>query len=787
MDIFAEKLTLSSEPFADWVFDWAVKIGSRDLSWLTDRAVRGPYYADAQALRVSPEDVTVESVGSFSVAKLASRYDRILPRIQRFMAGMIGKDGMVPSEGIRDTQYGQTFLISQLLNLRSRKTNYHAVYNGLILWDNWVPKRFAAMCNRIGFAVSYDFRCRAVGFLSHNATQRAVIACADETKAKILAYDNFNWRQRAWEVSAIHKTLQHDQVSAILRCLWIPQGTLAFQVTNVHRFDECAGGRHRVPPEESLEMIVPNADDRSTFREAAALHIAYILTGDIHTFSHFRRALPPFSDPAAIPPHKDEHYFLPTFDQEQGSTRCGRALPQRGNMVVLEHYFLKVLSMPKSIFERIMMFVLGDRLTTARVRAAQDQRAIDRSCHRVDALASSPVLSGAMHICSNLIHVVGKNCWGGGTTSDPVSLQTLRDLLPHFSEINPRKIDFYEWLRFLDVILRALVISATAGVLGLPSSDTLNQWQPGSEVGAFLDICVAVADTFCIPSIDALEAEGIKTREGHTTSGHAVLLMHDLMTIREMRRAIKFGHPTRMLKYWMPMFYAGGSFNYANELMELNHNVHGDWPPEATPTLVAGMLVNTTGREGGFCESDLDVEHLNDKIKECAHGPNATPHLLEKVTPALGHAQDLTSRVYEELGVQDINEHHAEVKLQKDVQILVKHLDRAKVFRWSEDQSSKHTVVDLYRNGLTRLAGKDGGHAKHLERHKLRFRTRHDGVVVDGLDSDEDRWRREMLDVELLQAEDALPINIDISDAQEEQEMFEEGTPEEDDVFRYSE
>ncbi|KAI0313721.1 hypothetical protein OF83DRAFT_1209478 [Amylostereum chailletii] len=154
----------------------------------------------------------------------------------------------------------------------------------------------------------------------------------------------------------------------------------------------------------------------------------------------------------------------------------------------------------------------------------------------------------------------------------------------------------------------------------------------------------------------------------------------------------------------MPMFYARGSFNYANKLMELNHNAYGDWPPEATPTLIAGMLVNTTGNEGGFCESDLDVEHLNDKIKECTHEPNATLHLLEKITLALGHAQDLTARVFQELGVQSIKEHHAEVKQQKDVQILVKHFDRMKVFRWLEDQPSEHTVVDLYRNGLTWLA-----------------------------------------------------------------------------------
>jgi hypothetical protein len=63
-------------------------------------------------------------------------------------------------------------------------------------------------------------------------------------------------------------------------------------------------------------------------------------------------------------PHKTEEYYLPTFDQEQGSTR--------GNMIVLRHYFLNVLALPKNVFERVMFFILGDCLTTARDRAAQN-------------------------------------------------------------------------------------------------------------------------------------------------------------------------------------------------------------------------------------------------------------------------------------------------------------------------------------------------------------------------------------------------------------------------------
>jgi hypothetical protein len=111
-----------------------------------------------------------------------------------------------------------------------------------------------------------------------------------------------------------------------------------------------------------------------------------------------------------------------------------------------------------------------------------------------------------------------------------------------------------------------------------------------------------------LPCLDRLDAEGIKKMPGCTESGNAVLLMHDLMTVREIRIAIKHGHPERMqrmLKYWTPMFYAGGSYHYANESMELLHNLEHDWHKETALVLGAGMLVNNKGTSAKFKETDI--------------------------------------------------------------------------------------------------------------------------------------------------------------------------------------
>ncbi|KAJ6545288.1 hypothetical protein B0H19DRAFT_955252 [Mycena capillaripes] len=581
-----------------------------------------------------------------------------------------------------------------LLNLRSRLTSYHAAMNSLMLWDNRASKKLVKVLNHYGFCSSYPFLNKSVIYLTKDSNRLSINVANDPTKLLLLPYDNFNWMKHAWETSATHGSVTHDQVSALLVVLHLPPGSppeTAKQLASIDNFSVTAGTRHRLPEHQSLSEILPSRLDQVQFSHNSAIHIAWIL--------------------------KTEEYFLPTYDQEQSSTR--------GNMLVMEHYYRDVLAMPKKTFEERFGFLLGDRLTTARARAAQDQRALDRSEDRIDHLSGFAMLSGIMHICMNMISNIGKNYWGGAD-KDGVSLQTLLQQLPNRSDINLRKIDFYAWLRFLDVVLRALVLKAAISVLDLKSAEDLGQKLTDE---GFMSLCSQITARFLMPSLDRLEADGVKTVPGNTPSGHAVLLMHDLMTLREMRHAVKHGHPERMermLKYWAPMYYAGGGYNYANELMELLHNLNHDWPADISPVLRGGMLVNNQGHATSFKETDIRVEQFNGSIKSHAHGVNARPALLEKITPALGHVQNLTDQICVELGVDIENKHHAKVRQDKDVRLLLKHLCTEKIFDFTVDTPSQHAVIDLYRGGLQRLAGPEGGHAKHLRRHYLRFRTRHE-------------------------------------------------------------
>ena len=152
-----------------------------------------------------------------------------------------------------------------------------------------------------------------------------------------------------------------------------------------------------------------------------------------------------------------------------------------------------------------------------------------------------------MHQCLNQIHNIVRTFGGSPTKTskpDAISLFTLRDILPNRSYLNARNIDFYAWLRSLDVILQALVITASSVVLQCGSTeDDITRQTAAHTYTDFWSLCTSIVDRFLLPDSGYLEASGVQTVAGETVSSHAVLLAHALMTMREMRHAIKHGHP----------------------------------------------------------------------------------------------------------------------------------------------------------------------------------------------------------------------------------------------------
>ncbi|KAJ8080878.1 hypothetical protein PM082_017713 [Marasmius tenuissimus] len=186
------------------------------------------------------------------------------------------------------------------------------------------------------------------------------------------------------------------------------------------------------------------------------------------------------------------------------------------------------------------------------------------------------------------------------------------------------------------------------------------------------------------------------------------------------------------------MFYAGGGYNYAQETMELLHNLEHDWPSDSVQILLSRMLCNGHGRSNSFLEGDLVNEHYNDRIKERAHRTNASPATLSHHSPTAGHLQELSNNLFEDLGVEALNQRHHRVEQHGDVAKLTRYfISQLSLFRFDEDRETKHKMVDLFGMGIYRISRPPGGHAKHLIRQKLRLRRR--GSLEEDIDETEAR------------------------------------------------
>ncbi|KAJ7794565.1 hypothetical protein B0H14DRAFT_2621768 [Mycena olivaceomarginata] len=210
--------------------------------------------------------------------------------------------------------------------------------NSLMLWDANVPRQIVQALNHYAFCSSYFYQAKAMQSISRDGVRLARQVANDPTKLILLPNDNFNWAGKAWETSATHGTVMHDQVSAILVVLNLPPGSLsttASQLANIDNFAQTVGTCHRLPPHQSLEDIVPTSHDQQIFEDNALKHIAYILSEEVKGFLEHHKHVQCITDPHALPFSQSEEYYLPTFDQEQSSTQ--------GNMKVMEHYFQNVL------------------------------------------------------------------------------------------------------------------------------------------------------------------------------------------------------------------------------------------------------------------------------------------------------------------------------------------------------------------------------------------------------------------------------------------------------------
>lgn len=92
LDLLWARTGLSDEAICEWVVQKASTVCAREASFLTDRAAEGPYKAQASALRVPAQSVSVARLESFSLRGLHAMYAETMPCTQAILTAIINQD-----------------------------------------------------------------------------------------------------------------------------------------------------------------------------------------------------------------------------------------------------------------------------------------------------------------------------------------------------------------------------------------------------------------------------------------------------------------------------------------------------------------------------------------------------------------------------------------------------------------------------------------------------------------------------------------------------------------------
>lgn len=170
--------------------------------------------------------------------------------------------------------------------------------------------------------------------------------------------------------------------------------------------------------------------------------------------------------------------------------------------------------------------------------------------------------------------------------------------------------------------------------------------------------------------------------------------------------AIREGDGERVLRCWrylLPVFKSSGRKNYSIEVLNMLCQFQYELTPRHAQELIWSRFVSTHEAPGRNIPSDLHQEHLNRIVKDAIRGlnTNKTEKAVQKVGKTLGMLSPLLDNFDSINNVKQPSGSHKAPGFAKDLEIIVKHLQRYDIFSYHKDRT--HRTFPNPRNTLHTL------------------------------------------------------------------------------------
>lgn len=201
-----------------------------------------------------------------------------------------------------------------------------------------------------------------------------------------------------------------------------------------------------------------------------------------------------------------------------------------------------------------------------------------------------------------------------------------------------------------------------------------------------MDVCTSVVDKYidftyhqkCANNESGQADKVMKYGKELLKLGCFYLEYDDAVKERDGNRVI------RCWRYLLPIFLASSRTNYSTEvtlLFQIEHLLS----PRLKQQLIWSRFINVHGRAGKNIPMDLHMEHLNAIAKGAIKnlGAEKTENSIVRAGRAIGTISPVLLQFDEDNNVSRVSGVHRVAKYTKDVEIVVKELQRAQVFSLS--------------------------------------------------------------------------------------------------------
>jgi hypothetical protein len=313
----------------------------------------------------------------------------------------------------------------------------------------------------------------------------------------------------------------------------------------------------------TLNDFEPNDQAVEDTTVASRFYLVDILQRHHNTYK--RVSVPPIREIRSLPLEQFVTYPIPAMEIDQSSVE--------GNLEILKFITPCTLVLPPTYFDGgKRVIVAGDQLTVSGVETIK--RCVDDDVTAFDRVEWALPALQLFHLQMNLCKLILKTHLGEPDKPGSLSFFIARLKRRRVSEESP---NFYAADELIRNVFDGMILRLWLEELRIGSSTTLDKWGESLDTNTLSIHIPVAAEAIRIRYLVCPEANRKAYGNANTS---AALFIRDILIYIELGNAIKQGNVGRIEAVLLPitvMFQAGGTKNYANQLLRLAFDIRHTW------------------------------------------------------------------------------------------------------------------------------------------------------------------------------------------------------------------